>query len=178
MGKVVFDLETVHTAEEVGGWRNIHLMRMSVGVLYDYAEDAYHVFREFQVEELVNRLQRAELVIGFNIVRFDYRVLSYYARRRYDRFRSLDLLQEIERIRGHRVALDALAQATLGERKSGDGLQAIEWYRRREWDRLIEYCKQDVVVTRRIYEFGRDKGYILIPPRRGLIPHKMPVDWP
>ena len=62
-----------------------------------------------------------------------------------------------------RMLLSGLAAATLGTGKSGHGLQAIDWYRNGQWDLLIKYCRQDVKVTKDVYEFGRDNGFLYIP---------------
>src|SRR5689334_2452128 len=75
---VYFDLETQKSADEVGGWDKIREMRMSVGVTYSTARQEYRIYGEKQVDDLVRDLQRADLVIGFNNLRFDYEVLHYY----------------------------------------------------------------------------------------------------
>ncbi|MCI0476423.1 MAG: hypothetical protein L0Y55_09265, partial [Anaerolineales bacterium] len=61
--------------------------------------------------------------------------------------------------------LDALAGATLGASKSADGLLAIQWFREGKIDQLIAYCRDDVAITKQLFEFGRDNGYVLYPDR-------------
>ncbi len=73
---VYFDLETQKSADEVGGWNNISKMGMSVGVTYSTARGEYRIYGENQVTDLINELQRADLVVGFNNLRFDYEVLA------------------------------------------------------------------------------------------------------
>ena len=73
---VYFDLETQKSADEVGGWDKIRLMRMSVGVTYSTARGDYKIYGEKQVNELMEELRRADLVVGFNVLRFDYEVLQ------------------------------------------------------------------------------------------------------
>ena len=73
-----FDLETQRAALEVGGWHNAHLMRVSVAVLYEARSDRFLRFGEGEVQRLLARLRAADLVVGFNVRRFDYRVLRGY----------------------------------------------------------------------------------------------------
>src|SRR3954469_2607694 len=72
---VYFDLETQKSADEVGGWHKIRDMRMSIGVTYSTARGEYKIYGENQVNELIEELRRADLVVGFNNLRFDYEVL-------------------------------------------------------------------------------------------------------
>ncbi len=97
---------------------------------------------------------------GFNILNFDYPVLKAYTNERLNDLPSLDLLDDLYNKLGFRVGLDALAEATLGKNKSADGLQAIEWFKQGKIEELIAYCRDDVAVTKALYEFGRDNGYV------------------
>ena len=73
-----FDLETQRSADEVGGWDHISRMGMSVGVTYNCAGSEYRIYGEQQVDDLIKELQRADLIVGFNNLRFDYEVLHGY----------------------------------------------------------------------------------------------------
>ena len=75
---VYFDLETQKSAAEVGGWDHIRDMKMSVGVTYSTARKTYEIYGEDRVNELIDELMRADLVVGFNHIRFDYEVLHGY----------------------------------------------------------------------------------------------------
>jgi DEAD/DEAH box helicase domain-containing protein len=152
---VYFDLETQKSADEVGGWDNIRDMRMSVGATFSTARAEYKIYGESQVNALIEELRRADLVIGFNTVRFDYEVLAGY-NPLFDagQIRSLDMLAELEKTLRHRLSLDSLAQATLGVEKTSEGLQAIQWYRQGKLLEIAEYCCYDVKITRLIHEYG------------------------
>ena len=178
-----FDLETRYSADEVGGWSNIMDMGMSVGVIWDSADGQFHVYLEHQVPELVAHLKRGDLIVGFNHVDFDLRVvagalLPHAARhQRYLELRGLnhfDILTEVKKVLGHRLKLDSLARPTLQVGKSADGLQALAWYKEGRIDLIIEYCKQDVEVTRRIYEYAREHGELLYDTRSGV--KSVPLD--
>ncbi len=73
---VYFDLETQKSADEVGGWARIRDMRMSVGVTFSTERDGYRIYGEGEVNALIDELRRADLVVGFNSLRFDYEVLA------------------------------------------------------------------------------------------------------
>ena len=94
---VYFDLETQKSAEEVGGWDRIRDMRMSVGVTYSAAHDEYRVYSEKQVDDLVKELSRADLIVGFNNLRFDYEVLHYYTILDLTQIPTLDVLIELQK---------------------------------------------------------------------------------
>ncbi|MBI5367497.1 MAG: ribonuclease H-like domain-containing protein [Planctomycetes bacterium] len=160
---LVFDLETQNSFDDVGGRGNIEALRMSIGCTYEPDRDRQQVYTEAQVGDLVEALFAAELVVGFNVKHFDFRVLAGHLKRDYTKIRCLDLLEDLHRRLGFRVKLDAVASATLGQVKSGHGLMAIEWFRKGELDKLISYCQDDVKITWRVYQFGRDHGHVLIP---------------
>lgn len=175
-GYGVLDIETQRSAEEVGGWSQAHRMGISCAVLYDAAEDRYAVYRDHEIGELVDHLGRLELVVGFNIKRFDYRVLSGYVDFAYHRLPTLDILEEVHNHLGYRLSLDHLARVSLGAQKSGDGLQALQWWKEGSIDRIIEYCKKDVEITRDIFLFGRSRGYLLFENKAGMRV-RIPVSW-
>jgi DEAD/DEAH box helicase domain-containing protein len=171
-----FDLETQKLAEEVGGWENKHLMRLSAAVVYDAHVGRFHQFREAQVEALIRLLKAADLVVGFNIRQFDYRVLSAYTAENLGRLPTFDILEDVRRRLGFRLSLEHLARQTLGEGKTADGVQAVAWFRGGRMDELLDYCQKDVEITRRLFEFGCREGFLLYATREGQ-KVRLPVDW-
>ena len=156
---VFFDLETQLTAGDVGGWNNKRDMLMSVGVTYSTARSAYRIYSERTVDALIEELRRADLVVGFNHVSFDYEVLMGYTILDLpDQIASYDLLEHTEKVLGHRVKLDAIAQATLGLGKTADGLDALRWWREGKIREIAEYCCFDVKVTKLVYEHAAQHG--------------------
>ena len=151
---VYFDLETQKSADEVGGWGNIRDMRMSIGVTYSTARNEYKIYSEKQVDDLLTELRRADLVIGFNNLRFDYEVLHYYTVFDLSQVPTLDVLVELQTKLSHRLSLDAVAVATLGVEKTAEGLQAIHWFRQGRLLEIAEYCCYDVKITRLLHEYG------------------------
>jgi len=151
---VYFDLETQKSADEVGGWDKISAMKMSVGVTYNTATDGYRIYGEKQVDELIKELQRADLVVGFNNLRFDYEVLHGYTAYDLRQLPTLDMLVELQNKLQHRLSLDSIATATFGVEKTAEGLQAIEWFRQGKLMDIAEYCCYDVKITKLVHEFG------------------------
>ena len=154
---VYFDLETQQSADEVGGWNNISKMRMSVGVTYSTARGKYKIYGEPQVNDLITELQRADLVVGFNQLRFDYEVLHGYTAYDLTQLPTLDMLVELQKTLGHRLSLDSIATATFGVEKTAEGLQAISWFKEGKLLEIAEYCCYDVKITKLVYEYGQQQ---------------------
>ncbi len=173
---LVFDLETQHTFDEVGGRAHIRRLRMSVGVTYDPDRDIYRAYTEDQVEELIAALRATDRVVGYNLYGFDYEVLHAYTPQRLDSLPTVDMLVHLERALGWRPKLDDVVAATLGERKSGDGLDAVRWFRQGRLDLVTAYCRKDVEVTWKLYDFGRRNRYVQVFDRQYHL-RKVPVAW-
>lgn len=157
---LVLDLETQYAASEVGGWSYIRDMRLAVGVTYDLQAKTYRTYLERDAKHLIAALRAADLVVGYNLLRFDYEVLRRYTEDPLLDLPTVDMLDDIHRTLGWRLKLDDVAAETLGERKSADGLQAVRWFREGEIDKVIDYCRRDVEVTWQVYQFGQENGYI------------------
>lgn len=157
---VYFDLETQKSAQEVGGWHQKAKMKMSIGVTYSTARQSYKIYPENQAEELVRELQRADCVVGFNIVDFDYQVLSAYTIFDFSQVPTLDLLVDVEKKIGRRIKLDAIAHETLGVGKTADGLEALRWWKEGKINEIAEYCCYDVKTTWQVHEYGAKWGKV------------------
>jgi len=151
---VYFDLETQRSADEVGGWDKISQMGMSVGVTFSSARNEYTIYGEKQVNDLIHELQRADLVVGFNNLRFDYEVLHGYTTLDLRQLPTLDMLVELQNRLQHRLSLDSIATATFGVEKTAEGLQAIEWFKQGKLLEIAEYCCYDVKITRLVHQYG------------------------
>jgi DEAD/DEAH box helicase domain-containing protein len=171
----VFDLETQCSAQQVGGWHKAGDMKMSCGVIYDAEEDQFVTYREDQVNQLIRHLQRRSVVVGFNVRRFDFLVLSAYTAFDFQSLKVIDLLDEVHRVLGYRLSLDHLAQMTLGMAKTGSGLEALHWWQTGEIEKIITYCRNDVCITRDLFEFVRRNGYLLYRVKDGGI-FRVPIN--
>ncbi len=172
----VLDIETRRSAQEVGGWHRADRMGVSVAIRYDSAADEYVEYFQDDVEQLAQDLEQTDLVIGFNIIRFDYKVLSGLSNYPFHRLVTLDILMAVHQRLGYRLSLDALAGQSLGAKKSADGLAALRWWKQGRMDKIIDYCRQDVRVTRDLYRYGLDNRFLVFKNKAG---HqvRVPVDW-
>ncbi|HEY3294207.1 MAG TPA: DEAD/DEAH box helicase [bacterium] len=158
---LVFDLETQRSADEVGGWSEARHMRLAVGAVWDSLTGEISTYDESRVADLLAHLKSADLVVGYNVVRFDYEVLRGYTFENLNRLHTLDLLTAVTGSLGRRLKLDTLARATLNAAKSADGLQSLEWFKAGQMDLVTEYCIHDVEITRDLLLFALANGYLL-----------------
>ena len=173
---IYFDLETQKSADEVGGWGNISKMGMSIGVTCSSASGEYKIYGEKQVDELIKDLQRADLVVGFNNLRFDYEVLHGYTSFDLSQLPTLDMRVELQNTLNHRLSLDSIATATFGVEKTAEGLQAIRWFKDGKLAEIAEYCCYDVKITKLVHEYGRQNRQLHYNNRFGK-KMTVPVSW-
>ena len=86
---------------------------------------------------------------------FDIPLLNKYYPGDLTKIKSIDLMREVQLVLGRRLKLDTVGEATLNRNKSGHGLDAIEWWRSGEVDKIIKYCIEDVRLTRDLYEYAQ-----------------------
>jgi DEAD/DEAH box helicase domain-containing protein len=162
-----FDLETQRSADEVGGWDHISRMGMSVGVTYNCAGSEYRIYGEQQVDDLIKELQRADLIVGFNHMRFDFEVLHGYTTLDLRQLPTLDMMLDLQNKLQHRISLDAIAVATFGVEKTAEGLQAIHWFKQGKLLEIAEYCCYDVKLTRLVHQYGTQNRQVFYRNRFG-----------
>ncbi len=173
----VLDIETRRSAKQVGGWHRADRMGVSCAVLYDSVSGEFHTYLQDDMAALETHLKSLDLVVGFNILRFDYKVLSGLSPFNFQGLPTLDLLMSVHERLGYRLSLDHLARQTLGTEKSADGLMALEWWKEGKLDKIIEYCTQDVRVTRDLFVFGCENDFLVFKNKAGC-QVRVPVKWP
>ncbi|MGY8760929.1 MAG: ribonuclease H-like domain-containing protein [Nitrospinaceae bacterium] len=171
-----FDLETQKSAEDVGGWGNIHKMGLAVGVVWDSLDREFFTYEEKDSAKLVEKLRTADLAVGFNIIGFDYTVLQPYSDFDLQEINTFDMLVDVKKNLGFRLSLNHLAQHTLNAEKSADGLVSLQWYKEGKINKIIQYCKQDVEITRDLYLYGEKNGFVKYQSRSGN-PRDLKVEW-
>lgn len=175
--RIVLDLETKKTFDEVGGRDHMDKLGISVVGVYDYASNEYQSFEEGELGMLQNVLIDASLIIGFNHVGFDMPVLQPYLSVNVGELPLFDIMLDFYNQVGHRIGLDAMAKATLGVGKTGHGMDAIRYYREGKIQELKQYCLNDVKVTKEIFDYGIEFGKILYFSKRGQEKRELKVDW-
>ena len=173
---VVFDLETQRSFQDVGGRTAMRQLGMSVGVVYSFRDDRFQSYLEPQATQLIAALRQAELVIGFNLLGFDYEVLKGYQDVPLEKAPTLDIMADLHAKLGFRPKLDSVVQATLGAAKTADGLQALAWWKEGRLDLIEKYCTEDVRLTRDLYLFGKRNRHVLVSRFSGS-PLKVEVGW-
>lgn len=163
MLQVILDVETKQTFSDVGGFFPDRLGVSFVGVNVRNRNGDSGEMRSFFEEdlpELFPLLEKADVVVGYNIDGFDMPALAPHYTGDIEAIPTLDLMDRIKDSFGHRIKLDSVAKETLGMGKIGDGLDAIKYYQNRQLDKLEEYCLQDVKVTRDVYDYGFKNGKV------------------
>lgn len=173
MRLVTFDIETKNTFADVGG-REPSMLDLSLVSIHDTETEEFSSYFEEDLSKLWPVLEKSDALIGFNSNHFDIPILNKYYPGDLTEFKSIDLLESIKNSLGRRIGLDAIAEATLGHRKSGHGLEAIEWWNNGELEKLREYCEQDVRVTKAVFDFIKENGYVKFRSNDGL--RNIPID--
>lgn len=159
MRVVVFDIETANWMNETGSSNPADLTIAVVGV-HDSETDAYTCYLEKELPQLWPVLERTDVIVGYNSDHFDIPLLNKYYPGDLTRIRSLDIMQEVYKSLGRRLKLDSLAEGTLGEGKSADGLQSLKWWRQGEIEKVKSYCKKDVELTKRIFDYALQNNHL------------------
>ena len=161
MNQLVLDLETKHSFDEVGGRHLRAELGVSIVGVYHYKNECFNGYRENDFARLEAELRAADLIIGFNLVAFDWPGLAGTLGEWVLDLPTRDLMIEVQKSLGHRLSLDAIAQETLGSSEVGSGLDALEYYRQQNWGELERYCLEDVRLTRDLYEYALKHGQLL-----------------
>ncbi|MEX2369246.1 MAG: ribonuclease H-like domain-containing protein [Candidatus Paceibacterota bacterium] len=173
MRNIVFDIETKNTFRDVGS-RHAADLDISVLAIYDSKTNEYSSFLEEEFGDLWPIIESADSLIGYNSNHFDIPLLNKYYHGDLTQIKSIDLLEAIYESLGRRIKLDDVAKATLGEEKSGHGLQAVTWWKQGEIDKIREYCIQDVRVTKNIYDYALENGHLKY--NQGKEIQEIPID--
>lgn len=171
---IIFDVETKKIFQEVNN--DISKLGVSVVGVYDYADNSYKAFFEKDLTQLFQLFEKASFLIGFNSNKFDLEVLQPYYIGNLRKFPSLDLLEEVQKSLGKRIALDDLLKGTLGKRKEGHGFLAINYFREGKLGELAKYCLSDVRLTKELYEYGKKFGNLYYLDARGKVEIKVNLE--
>jgi DEAD/DEAH box helicase domain-containing protein len=158
--KVVFDVETKNTFEEIGS-NNPADLDISVVAIYDSATDSYQSFTEDKFSKLWPILEQTDLLIGYNSDHFDIPLLNKYYPGDLTKIKSLDIMREIRSVIGRRIKLDYIAAGTLGRNKISHGLEAVRWWKEGKIAEIAKYCIEDVHITKDIYDYALKNNKLL-----------------
>lgn len=173
MRYIVFDLETQNIFQEVGS-TDVTDLDISVATVYDSITDTYTTVAIDELATIWPIIESADALVGYNSNHFDIPLLNKYYPGDLTHIKSIDILESIKDSLGRRLRLDNIAQATVGAKKSADGLQAVRWWREGEIDKIKKYCEQDVKVTKKIFDYAMEHGHLLY--KDGYRKKEIPID--
>ncbi len=159
MRYIVFDLETQNTFQEVGSNNPVDL-DISVATVYDNKTNLYTTVTIDEIHKIWSIIEAADALVGYNSNHFDIPLLNKYYPGDLTQIKSIDLLENIKESLGRRIRLDNVASATVGAKKSADGLQAVRWWREGKIEDIKKYCEQDVRVTKDVFEYALKTGTV------------------
>lgn len=157
MRSIVFDIETIQIEE---GSFDASNMELTICCTYDSETDTYDSFLKEDLPRLWQLFEQADALVGYNSDHFDIPVLNKYYPGDLAKMHSIDLLKDIHASLGRRIKLDAVAEGTLGAKKSGHGSQAMVWWKQGDIDSLRKYCLKDVELTKRVFDYMREHGSV------------------
>ncbi len=160
MNYVIFDLETQNIFQDVGS-SDPAALDISVGTFYETDTDTYTTVSIDELSKVWPILERADALVGYNSNHFDIPLLNKYYPGDLTQIKSIDILEYIRASLGRRLRLDDVAKATVGAKKSADGLQAVRWWREGKVAEIKKYCEQDVKVTKKVFDYIVANGHIL-----------------
>lgn len=188
---IVYDVEVVNGPDAVtGGWANPEAMGFASGVTYDYETGLYDFFLHEAGEEALRKKLSNRIAVSFNGISFDSRVMlgnnreckqgfTFTSDNNYMWFNFDILLEYIKGRFGYETVaeaedrlgdrkihdgtfnLDALCKATFRAGKTGHGAHAPLLYEKQQYDALLSYNLQDVRLTRRLFDFIREYGFVV-----------------
>lgn len=173
MRYIVFDVETQNMFDDIGT-HDPAMLDISVVSAYDSETGAYTTVSIHELEQLWPIFEAADVLVGYNSNHFDIPLLNKYYPGSLLSIKSIDILEAIKDSSGRRVRLDLVAEATLGSRKNGNGLQAITWWKQGEIEKIKKYCQMDVELTKRLFEYALEHQKLHV--RDGLKKRDIPID--
>ncbi len=153
MRRVIFDIET--TGEGMQGGFDLSKQELTVVCIHDSKTNEFSSYTKETLPQLWAILERTDVLVGYNSDHFDIPILNKYYPGDLTKIKSIDLLKEIKNILGRRLKLDSIAEATLGRTKTADGMQAVRWWKEGKIDLIIQYCIEDVRITKDVYEYAK-----------------------
>ncbi len=155
MRVITYDIETVGDFGSNGDFSGLEVTVVGV---HDSATGELTGYFKEDLPKLWPVLESADILVGYNSEHFDTPILNKYYAGDLTKIKSVDLLKEVKNVLGRRLKLDNIAEATLGKKNSGDGMQAVVWWKQGEFEKVRAYCLEDVKITRQLYDYALKNG--------------------
>ncbi|MDB5188202.1 MAG: box helicase protein box helicase protein [Candidatus Kaiserbacteria bacterium] len=155
---ITFDIETANFFSDVNSNDPADLT-LAIICIHDSETDSYSSYLESELPQLWPILERADLLVGYNSDHFDIPLLNKYYPGDLTRMKSIDIMKEMQMVTGRRYRLDAVAEGTLGKKKTaGKGGQSVIWWREGKINEVRDYCLKDVELTKKLFDYALEKG--------------------
>lgn len=170
---IFLDIETKNTSNE--DFFDTKGLEISyVGVIDENGKE--YDFWEKDVLALGEMIKASDWVVGYNNISFDLPVIANYLGSEINDVNQIDLMVAISRVIRFRPKLDDVASATLGKGKIGKGIDAGKYWASGDLDSLKKYCMEDVRITKEVYEFGLQNGFVKYFDKSGFI-KEAKINW-
>ena len=171
--------------EYCAGWHDHANMGISVIGAYEYASERTRVFCEDNRQAFVNAVADADLCVGFNNINFDNAVIAATENwGEVPESKCYDLLREIWAACGFGTefnkdthagyGLDAVCRANFGGAKTGYGGHAPVQWQLGKVGTVIDYCLNDIYLTKRLMDLVLLDGKIRNPKTGEMITVRQP----
>ncbi|MDO8627262.1 MAG: hypothetical protein Q7K42_02250 [Candidatus Diapherotrites archaeon] len=161
---VFFDLETQYLFQDLGmnsSNKDPGKLKLAVAGVLEAENENASFFHEGQEKELLELLRKADLIVGHNLLRFDYVVLQPYFQKDIAKLlhnKTFDTLVELEKLTGVWTSLDDLCRRNIGISKTVDTLKIPKMWRDGQQDEVKDYLLNDLKMTKAIFDHGMQKG--------------------
>lgn len=166
MKYLVYDIETRNTFQDVGS-NNPADLDISVVSIYNSETDEVTSYLQEDFKDMWPLFESTDAIVGYNTEHFDTPLLNKYYPGDLHQIKSIDLMVYIKNSLGRRPKLDDIAEATLGNKKIAHGLEAVKWWKEGKVDEIIKYCEEDVKITRDVFKFAMENGFVKLKDFQG-----------
>ena len=153
MKQITFDIETANTLPSLAR-QDVTRLELAVVGIHDSETGEFSSYTKEELPKLWPVIEKADTLIGWNSDSFDIPLLNHYYPGDLTKIRSIDLMVEVQKVLGRRLRLQSVAEATLNASKSGNGLESVEWWQQGLYQKVRDYCIQDVRITRQIFDYA------------------------
>lgn len=163
MDTVFFDLETQYLFQDLGmrDYSSRDPTKLKLAVAGILSNKGHLFFEEDQAQELFKTLNQADLIVGHNILRFDYMVLKPYIKQdiiKTLQSKTFDTMLELEKVTRCWTSLDDLCKRNFGIAKTVDTLKIPKMWRDGKHQEVKDYLLNDLKMTEAIFNHGKNIG--------------------
>ena len=178
MDKVlIFDLQTKKSYDDVGGKKAIDKMGVSRAGIYDYSKDKIILYDEENIQSLIQELFSSKLIVGINLKRFSFKVLSAFHQDDFNKLKSLDILEHLKKKLTFKPTFQGLFYGTFAIKQSmRNDIYVPRLYKQGKIDEISAICEENISEIRKFYDFGKSKGHIFYDDKTGQR-WKISVNW-